>query len=326
MELFRNTRYENAIKKGHKGWLTFFTPTYNRSQFLHRIYDGLVKQTNSKFVWIVVNDGSTDDTDHVIKLILHEDKIPILYICKRNGGKHSAFKAAFENCQTDYIMCMDDDDVYSELSVETILNEWALINDETIGAIRTLTKRKDGSYLSNIVINENDYGKRLDVDTLTYNYIYRIKQENWTCYKMSALKQVDIFKSDYWMYEHHKFVTEAIWQGRFARAFKCRYLYIALRTFSTQATESLTRARKTRQRYLDQFLNTVILLNEQLEFRKRNPRKLLYDIIWLTSVRKKLDIPLKEFVLHIDNTILKMVMVVLSPLSLILQSPKVPKD
>ena len=326
MKLFKNTKYEDAIKKGHKGWLTFFTPTYNRSQFLHRIYDGLVKQTNSKFVWIVVNDGSTDDTDYTIKSILHEDKIPILYICKENGGKHSAFKTAFENCRTDYIMCMDDDDIYSELSVETFLDEWALINDETIGAIRTLTKKEDGGYISNISINEKNYGKRLDVDTLTYNYIYRIKQENWTCYKMSALKQVDIFKSDYWMCESHKFVTEAIWQGRFARRFKCRYLYVALRTFTPHAPESLTRARKTRQRYLDVFLNIVILLNEQLDFRKKNPRKLLYDIIWVTSVRKKLGIPLGEFVLHIDNTFLRIVMVVLSPLSLILQSPKVPKD
>ena len=82
-------------------YLTFFTPTYNRSKFLKRVYDNLLKQTDKRFCWIVVNDGSTDDTDEIMRHILNRNDIPICYISKNNGGKHSAFQYALKQCQTE---------------------------------------------------------------------------------------------------------------------------------------------------------------------------------------------------------------------------------
>lgn len=326
MEKLQNLKYEESLLSSNvKGGITFFTPTYNRSKFLHRIYACLIKQTNKSFVWIIVNDGSVDNTDSLVKEFVAKNEIPILYIDKENGGKHSAFKVAFEHCETEYFICMDDDDIYSENAVDIYLKEWENVTDESIGAIRTLTKRNDGSYLSNIPITEKDNWKRIDVDTLTYTYVYKIKQENWTCYKMKALKQIDVFSSNYWMSEQHRFFSEAIWQGRFARRYKCRYVYVSLREFSVEDAESLTRGTPSRQRYIDHFINTFMLINEQLDYRVKNPLKLVHDMIWLTSVRKKLGIKLTEFISHIEHPIMKTAFIILSPLSLFLQKPYIPQ-
>ena len=80
---------------------------------------------------------------------------------------------------------MDDDDVYSEQSVEFFLKEWAIIKNEgrkDVGAIRTLTQREDGSYVSNVSVLPSEMGEKEDISTLERNYILNIHQENWTCY------------------------------------------------------------------------------------------------------------------------------------------------
>jgi glycosyltransferase involved in cell wall biosynthesis len=70
--------------------ITVFTPTYNRAHLLHDIYDSLVKQTFTDFEWVVVDDGSKDDTPAVMQRFIDEGKINIRFFRQQNGGKHSA--------------------------------------------------------------------------------------------------------------------------------------------------------------------------------------------------------------------------------------------
>ena len=60
--------------------LTVFTPTYNRAYILSKCYDSLVKQTNNDFIWMIVDDGSTDNTKELIDSYIKEKKIEIQYI------------------------------------------------------------------------------------------------------------------------------------------------------------------------------------------------------------------------------------------------------
>ena len=70
--------------------VTVFTATYNRMNLLKKLYDSLVKQTSKDFEWIIVDDGSTDDTSTVVQKFLSENKLDISYIYQENGGKHRA--------------------------------------------------------------------------------------------------------------------------------------------------------------------------------------------------------------------------------------------
>lgn len=104
--------------------LSIFTPTFNRSKLLIRLYDSLLKQTNKNFEWIVVDDGSTDNTRQVIESLNNENLINIKYFYKPNGGKHTAYNLAVENCKGDLCFCVDSDDFLSEFAVENILTCW----------------------------------------------------------------------------------------------------------------------------------------------------------------------------------------------------------
>ncbi|MBQ6816818.1 MAG: glycosyltransferase family 2 protein, partial [Bacilli bacterium] len=70
--------------------LTIFTPTYNRKQTLPKLYDSLTKQTNNNFTWLIVDDGSSDGTEELIRAWQTESKIKIEYIYQTNAGKMQA--------------------------------------------------------------------------------------------------------------------------------------------------------------------------------------------------------------------------------------------
>ena len=72
---------------------TVFTPTFNRAHTLHRVYNSLCAQTFSDFEWVVVDDGSEDDTERLIAKWKKEADFPVLYKKQKNRGKHMAMKS-----------------------------------------------------------------------------------------------------------------------------------------------------------------------------------------------------------------------------------------
>jgi len=102
--------------------LTIFTPTYNRAGLLPKLYDSLKKQTNKDFIWLIVDDGSKDNTKELVEGFKKENIIEIDYHYKENGGKNTAMDYSHEVCTTDYIACVDSDDLVTEDCVEKLLN------------------------------------------------------------------------------------------------------------------------------------------------------------------------------------------------------------
>ena len=104
--------------------LTIFTPTYNRAHTLRRTYESLCQQTCKDFVWLVVDDGSTDNTRSLIEGWIAERKIPIRYIYKENGGLYTGYNTAYANADTELVVCIDSDDFMPDNAVEIILDFW----------------------------------------------------------------------------------------------------------------------------------------------------------------------------------------------------------
>lgn len=104
--------------------LTVFTPTYNRAHTLERLYRSLCAQTCQDFDWLVIDDGSTDDTKELIKKYSAEGRIPIRYIYKENGGLYTGYNVAYETIETELNVCIDSDDWMPENAVERIVEKW----------------------------------------------------------------------------------------------------------------------------------------------------------------------------------------------------------
>lgn len=104
--------------------LTVFTPTYNRGYCLERLYQSLLKQKCKGFVWMIIDDGSTDNTKMLIKQFQNEGKISISYYYQKNAGKMMAHNKAVNLCWTELFMCLDSDDILVDNAIELILNKW----------------------------------------------------------------------------------------------------------------------------------------------------------------------------------------------------------
>ena len=112
---------ENAMKT-----LTVYTPTYNRAKLLQRAYRSLTAQTSDDFIWMIVDDGSTDETEETVSGFIGEGKIEIEYYKKENGGKHTATNLAFEKVKTPLIaVALDSDDTLKPDAVEKILSAYS---------------------------------------------------------------------------------------------------------------------------------------------------------------------------------------------------------
>jgi len=103
--------------------ITIITPTYNRAYILDRCYQSLINQTVESFIWMVVDDGSNDDTEELVRKWVNENKITIEYYKKENGGKASALNYAFDRVSTDYLVCLDSDDMFVPSAVEVAVRE-----------------------------------------------------------------------------------------------------------------------------------------------------------------------------------------------------------
>ena len=105
--------------------LTVFTPLYNRKTTLNRTYESLCRQTNKDFIWLIIDDGSTDNPYEEIEKWLKKDNgFEIKYVYKENGGMHTAHNTAYENIDTELNVCIDSDDYMPDNAVELILDCW----------------------------------------------------------------------------------------------------------------------------------------------------------------------------------------------------------
>lgn len=110
--------------------ITVFTPTYNRAGLLKRCYQSLTGQTVRDFVWLIVDDGSTDETAALVHAWISENRIEIRYVYQANAGKYRAHNAGVALCDTELFFCMDSDDYLRSDAVETVVDLWETIRSD----------------------------------------------------------------------------------------------------------------------------------------------------------------------------------------------------
>lgn len=127
--------------------LTIFTPAYNRAHTIDRTYQSLINQTCKDFLWLIVDDGSTDGTKKLVEGWIRENKIPITYIYQENQGMHGAHNTAYKNITTELNTCIDSDDWMPHDAVEKIINAWKEHSHEKYAGIIGLDQTADGKLI-----------------------------------------------------------------------------------------------------------------------------------------------------------------------------------
>lgn len=101
-------------------FLTIITPTYNRAHLLPRLYESLLKQTNQEFRWLVIDDGSDDGTEFLIRKYQQDGNLTVLYDRQTNGGKHRALNRGVSQIDSELTFIVDSDDYLPAQAVEIV--------------------------------------------------------------------------------------------------------------------------------------------------------------------------------------------------------------
>ncbi len=144
--------------------ITVFTPTFNRAFCLNQLYTSLVEQTNKNFIWLIVDDGSSDGTKNLIENWIAENQIQIQYFFQENQGMHSAHNTAYKNIKTELNVCIDSDDYMPKDAIEKIINLWYEKGSQEYAGIIGLDAFKDGTIINKIP----DYIKIASLSELEY--------------------------------------------------------------------------------------------------------------------------------------------------------------
>ena len=107
--------------------ITVFTPTFNRAHTLPRVFNSLFNQSCSLFEWLVVDDGSTDNTSELLRSYQQKANFAIRVLYQPNGGKHRAHNRAIKHAQGEILIVLDSDDELVSGALEKIWNTWTSI-------------------------------------------------------------------------------------------------------------------------------------------------------------------------------------------------------
>ena len=125
-----------AVNSTKQKLLTVFTPTYNRKNTLPDTYESLKAQDCKDFIWLIVDDGSSDGTEEMVREWQEQDNgFEIRYIYKENGGMHTAHNTAYEEIDTELNVCIDSDDIMASGSVAAIKEFWESVRDKGYAGI-----------------------------------------------------------------------------------------------------------------------------------------------------------------------------------------------
>lgn len=181
--------------------LTVFTPTYNRAHTLPRTYASLQKQDCKDFIWLIVNDGSTDNTAELVKTWQQQENgFEIRYIYKKNGGMHTAHNVAYENIDTELNVCIDSDDELADGAVRKILEKWEKVKNQGYAGIVGL----DADMNTGKIIG-TDFGSVLTETTLTGFYARGGTGDKKLVYRTDIMNQYP----PYPVFEGEKYVALA---------------------------------------------------------------------------------------------------------------------
>lgn len=180
--------------------LTVFTPAYNRAHTLERTYGSLCRQKCKDFIWLIIDDGSTDETSALVKGWQQEVQgFEIRYIYKENGGMHTAHNAAYENIDTELNVCIDSDDMLAEDAVEKIVNKWEKIKNLGYAGMIGL----DADFEGNII--GKGFPEDMEATTLTGYYSQGGTGDKKLVYRTDIIKKYP----PYPVFEGEKYVALA---------------------------------------------------------------------------------------------------------------------
>lgn len=197
----------------YKYTFTVFTPTYNRGNNLKNIYEDLKKQSFKDFEWLIVDDGSNDDTKYIVDSFKKENILDIKYVFKLNGGKHTAINMGVKYADGELFFIADSDDRIIKDGLEIMSKSWSSVkNKMKFCGIAGLFSYKNGEIVGT-KFNEN-------CNEICFTDIYKkygVQGDKTVVFKTDVMKEFPFPEK-----EGIKFIMEAVVWDEMSKKYKIK--------------------------------------------------------------------------------------------------------
>ncbi len=195
--------------------ITVFTPTYNRAYTLHQLYDSLCRQKNKDFEWLILDDGSQDETEQIVNRWINEKIIDVRYFKTQNGGKSRAINKGVLIANGELFFIVDSDDYLMDNAIDKVLFHWNKIEEKFkysgVCARRIYTTGEK-------IGGDNIKFDIIDSDNLSFHYSLGINADIAEVFRTDLLR-----KYPFPEFENEKFVPEAFIWNKITRLYPMRY-------------------------------------------------------------------------------------------------------
>jgi glycosyltransferase involved in cell wall biosynthesis len=246
--------------------ISVFTPAYNRADKIHRVFNSLVNQTFSDFEWIIVDDGSTDNTRSVIdQFIQKSPSFAIRYTYQENGGKHIAINKGLQLAKGEWFHIADSDDELEPQTLEVFMRTWDDIPEEKrekFCGVAACCKDQFGNRISDWVPGGSYDGNFRDLF-----YKHKFRKEVFMINKTEILRNYPFPE-----YIRNCYYPEAIVWRKMTDKYMLRFINDEMRIYHVNEANSLMSAVKSpRSKALSNCLETSDVLNSDLVYFRYAP-------------------------------------------------------
>ena len=299
-----------------KLFLTVFTPTYNRAYTLQRVFDSLIKQSDYDFEWLVVDDGSIDNTKSLIQSFIKNAPFKISYVFQENSGKHIATNRAIQLADGYFFLVLDSDDELAENLTHTLKYSWSCINST------------DKSSTHILLANCYDYDKRSLIGRQLTSKEYFLPNQNGLSFVLSNNLDYDIcgivkveFAQQFLFPEDPKvqFIPEAyIWNDMYNKSKLLligtvgKIVHYQNDGFTKNIINSYIKHADGRFIYFSHNINS-----HQKTMLKYAPKRFLKDIVQLGRMSMNGNIPIISTIRSVQNLPIRFLLILFYPICFI---------
>ena len=252
---------------------TILTPTFNRAHTLSRVWESLLAQTFDSFEWVVIDDGSTDETEALIRGWAAKAPFPVHYQKQDNKGKHVAMNRGVEQARGELIISLDSDDACIPSALERFAFHW-----------RSIPESRRGAYYAVICNCADTFGRLIgdpypapviDARGLDCRYLWRTRGEKWNAVRADLMRAQPFPETP----ERERIPESVVWD-RLAQKYLARFVDEALRIYYVEPGPGSLGSPGNPALYAwGSMLQHRIVLDEQLEYFKVAPLTFLVAAI-----------------------------------------------
>lgn len=194
--------------------ITVFTPTFNRGYLMNKLFHSLNSQTNKHFEWLIVDDGSIDQTGELVETFKEQADFEIRYFYQQNGGKHRAINHGLDLARGELFFIVDSDDSLTDDAIEKIFNNYSGIAFDNSFAGVAFNK----GFSKKRIVGETFEGTYIDCDNL-HRGKHNILGDKAEVYRTDILKSIKFPVVD-----GENFMSEVVlWNEVARRGYKLRW-------------------------------------------------------------------------------------------------------